>query len=57
MCSTMFTIYKISKEQTNFQKKKNKEKTKTYMHFKVWQINIHNVMLQFDDENATTLHP
>lgn len=52
----MFTIYKISKEQTNFQKK-NKEKTETYMHFQVWQINIHSVMLQFDDENATTLHP
>ncbi len=45
--SKMFTIYKTNKEQPNFQKEKNKEKMEIYMHFKVWQISIHGIVLQF----------
>jgi hypothetical protein len=52
----MFTIYKTNKEQPNFQRK-NKEKTETYMHFKIWQISIHGIMLQFDDKNIIAAHP
>jgi hypothetical protein len=29
----------------------------TYLYFKVWQIGIHDVMLQFDDENSAMVHP
>jgi hypothetical protein len=52
----MFSIYKTNKEQPNFQRK-NKEKTETYMHFKIWQISIDGIMLQFDDKNIIAAHP
>ncbi len=53
--SIMFIIYKTNKEQPNFQRK-NKEKIEPYVHFKVWQISIHGIMLQFDDENIIAAH-